>query len=167
MQEEEETGVAESWQEIIFRVHQPPPAQSAEKKLERRAQASRHMFTYLRLEVKLSRSSFDSRWYKHRVLQYSMRRHTIIPYACTVYFQRDHQTFLDTPSLLTCSTSTARKRKHASIARKHKHSIQGRVQHCPQVADSRQAVPECQCLAAYCVRRLANVSEAQQRAGCG
>jgi hypothetical protein len=31
MQEDEEAGVAESWQEIIFRVHQPPPAQSAEK----------------------------------------------------------------------------------------------------------------------------------------
>ena len=31
MCEDEETGVAESWQEIIFRVHQPPPAQSAEK----------------------------------------------------------------------------------------------------------------------------------------
>jgi len=30
MQEDEEAGVAESWQEIIFRVHQPP-AQSAEK----------------------------------------------------------------------------------------------------------------------------------------
>ena len=36
MQEDEETGVAESWQEIIFRVHQPPPAQSAEKKLSSR-----------------------------------------------------------------------------------------------------------------------------------
>jgi hypothetical protein len=38
MQEDEETGVAESWQEIIFRVHQPPPAQSAEKELSFEAQ---------------------------------------------------------------------------------------------------------------------------------
>ena len=72
MCEDEETGVAESWQEIIFRVHQPP-AQSAEKHSceaqhrggesgrargrERRAWANRHMFTYMRLGVKLSRIS--------------------------------------------------------------------------------------------------------------
>jgi hypothetical protein len=143
MQEDEEAGVAESWQEIIFRVHQPPPAQSAEKKhssrlstedggrrresgrargRERRAQANRHMFTYLRLGVKLSRSSFDSRWYKHGV-------------SCVeghIYLQQGQQSSLEMPSLLTRSTSTARKRKHASIARKYKHSIQERVQHCPQ-----------------------------------
>ena len=150
MQEDEETGVAESWQEIIFRVHQPPPAQSAEKKLssrlstedggescgrargrEQRAQANRHMFTYLRLSVKLSRGSLDLRCHRHRIL--CVEGH--------IYLQQSSKLSSRCPPCLQVAPALPKigstRAPHVNISTASQHT--GTDAALPTVADSRQA----------------------------
>ena len=77
MQEDGEAGVAESWQEIIFRVHQPP-AQSAEEEAQHggesgllwaRAESTGESSHVCVPEIgcEIVSDLFNSRWYKYRV----------------------------------------------------------------------------------------------------
>lgn len=139
--------------EIIFRRASATSAVSGEAQLraqhggesggrgrERRAQAmNRHIFTYMRLGLNLSRASLTRDGI------------TCIEGHVDMYFQQGQQTFFKMPCLYVAPALPERgstRASHANISTAYRKG-------CSTAHSTRQAVPECQCLAAYCVRKLA------------
>lgn len=104
-----------------------------------RAQANRHIFTYTRLSVKLSWISWT-------------QNDTSIRYVCILV--KTSKLSLEMPCLYVAPALPEKggtRAAHANISTTYRNGCST----AHSLVVDRQAVPECQCLAAYCVRLLA------------